>query len=87
MVGADVISDAPRWHGFEQIERLAPPIVLGRVGAVQGRSGMPEVFPDISSTEVRRAIGANQPQRVLPFVPRPVLDYALSHNLYTGDAL
>jgi nicotinate-nucleotide adenylyltransferase len=85
VVGADVISEAPRWHGFERIERLAPPIVLGRVGAGEGRSGMPEVFPDISSTKVRTAIGSNQLEQVRPFVPREVLDYALSRNLYAGD--
>ncbi|WP_437970268.1 nicotinate (nicotinamide) nucleotide adenylyltransferase [Sorangium sp. So ce260] len=32
LVGADVLPDLPRWHRFDRIEQLAPPIVLGRSG-------------------------------------------------------
>ncbi|WP_437736591.1 nicotinate (nicotinamide) nucleotide adenylyltransferase [Sorangium sp. So ce1335] len=32
LVGADVLPDLPRWHRFDRIEQIAPPIVLGRSG-------------------------------------------------------
>ena len=33
LVGADVLADLPKWHRWDRIAELAPPIVLGRSGA------------------------------------------------------
>src|SRR5262249_33315608 len=32
LVGADVLPDLPKWHRFERIAALAPPLVLARAG-------------------------------------------------------
>jgi nicotinate-nucleotide adenylyltransferase len=32
LVGADVIADLPKWHRWDRIAALAPPLVLGRAG-------------------------------------------------------
>ena len=53
LIGADVLADAPRWHAWEEICRLAPPLVFGRQG-VTGTSAPAPVLPAVSSTEVRR---------------------------------
>jgi nicotinate-nucleotide adenylyltransferase len=38
LVGADVVADLPKWHRFERIAKIAPPIVLGRVGVALSES-------------------------------------------------
>jgi nicotinate-nucleotide adenylyltransferase len=83
LVGADVLADAPKWHRFDRIAALAPPLVLGRVGAAS--EGAPEpMLPRVSSTEVRAAIGAGDVGAVRHLVPRRVLAYATEHGLYSG---
>jgi nicotinate-nucleotide adenylyltransferase len=32
LVGADVLADLPKWHRWDRIAALAPPLVLGRAG-------------------------------------------------------
>lgn len=52
LVGADVLPEAPRWYRFDEVQRLAPLIVLGRAGVENGEAP-PAVLPDVSSTEAR----------------------------------
>jgi len=52
LVGADVLGDVERWVRFDEVCRLAPLLVLGRVGF--GAENYPAVLPDVSSTRVRR---------------------------------
>jgi nicotinate-nucleotide adenylyltransferase len=51
LVGADVLSDVSRWVRFDEVRRLAPLLVLGRVGAEA--ADHPLVLPEISSSQVR----------------------------------
>lgn len=52
VIGADVLEDTVHWHRFSEISRLAPPLVLGRVGF--DNPGAPiAILPEVSSTEVR----------------------------------
>jgi nicotinate-nucleotide adenylyltransferase len=81
LVGADVLPDLPKWHRFERIAALAPPIVLGRAGVDAG--GAPDAFlPRISSTEVRDALVAGDAAFLRPRVPAVVLEYVARHGLY-----
>ncbi len=82
VVGTDILAEAPRWHGFDRIQQLAAPIVLGRSGSELDAGSTPQLFPDISSTHVRDAIVTGQAERVRALVPRAVMDYALAHRLY-----
>ncbi|WP_437727304.1 nicotinate (nicotinamide) nucleotide adenylyltransferase [Sorangium sp. So ce861] len=100
LVGADVLPDLPRWHRFDRIEQLAPPIVLGRSGfaatAAERVDAAAEprpllrpadvLLPQISSSEIRRAFAAGDLEAVRQRVPRAVLDYALAHGLYGSSA-
>jgi nicotinate-nucleotide adenylyltransferase len=83
VVGADVLQDAPRWYGFDEIRRLAPPVILGRVG-VPSSEAIAGVFPDISSTRLREAIQEGRVQDVRPLMPAKVLQYVLSRGLYAA---
>jgi nicotinate-nucleotide adenylyltransferase len=81
MMGADIIVESAKWHRFDRIQELAPPIVLGRVG-VNYEGAPAQVLPNISSTEVRRALAANELGAVEELVPRAVIEYARARSLY-----
>lgn len=81
LLGADVIGDLSKWHRFDRIEAIAPPLFVGRAGVVA--EGAPDpMLPKISSTEVREAIGRGEIERVEKLVPHAVLSYAAEHGLY-----
>lgn len=81
VMGADLVVESSKWYGFDRIMQLAPPIVLGRVG-VSYEGAPAAVLPEISSTEVRAAIGEGRWADVEPFMPRAVLTYAREQGLY-----
>jgi nicotinate-nucleotide adenylyltransferase len=81
VVGADILRERGKWHRWDAIERLAPPLVLGR----QGYETPPELgrlveLPAISSTEVRTRLSRGEPADDL--VPRRVLEYVSRRGLY-----
>lgn len=85
LVGADVLSDLPRWHQVERLEALAPLLVGGRAGHPRAAAGreiddaVPS-FPEVSSTEVRALLSAGR--RASHLVPERVLEYVAHHRLY-----
>jgi nicotinate-nucleotide adenylyltransferase len=81
LVGADVLADLPKWHRFDKIAEIAPPIVLGRVGVVTDRAPFP-VLPRVSSTEVRDALARGDFDAVRPLLPSRVVAYIEEHGLY-----
>jgi nicotinate-nucleotide adenylyltransferase len=85
VVGTDVVADAPRWHRFDEVCRLAPLIVLGRAGEPCAAAAA-LVFPELSSTSVRRELRAGRLERVRAWVPHEVLAYVLERGLYGARA-
>lgn len=86
VIGADVLHDLPKWHRFERIAELAPPIVIGRAG-VEHPDAPTAHLPDVSSTEIRDAIknGALADQSeadVESMIPLRVRAYIEQHGLY-----
>jgi nicotinate-nucleotide adenylyltransferase len=79
VIGADVLAEAPRWHGFDAISGIAPPVVLGRAGAGAGPGAL---LPDVSSTAVRDAIVRGAWAEVERSLPRDVLSYVRERGLY-----
>jgi nicotinate-nucleotide adenylyltransferase len=69
VIGADALPGLPLWHRSEEIQARFSPIVVGRDGH-EVPQGTP-VFPDISSTNVRRAMVEGEPVDAL--VPASVL--------------
>jgi nicotinate-nucleotide adenylyltransferase len=95
LIGADVLGDLPKWHRFDRIAAIAPPLVLGRVGVVptspaEGSAPVSvptaplPVLPRVSSTEIRAAIAAGDLDAVRARVPSAVLDFIEQHRLYRG---
>lgn len=91
LVGADVLADLPKWHRFERVAELAPPIVLGRGGFAPlspGKGPGPRLevtevsLPQVSSTEVREALAARDLEAVRWRLPRAVVDHIVERGLY-----
>ena len=81
LIGADVVNDLPKWHRFDRIAEIAPPIIVGRAGVAA--EGVPEaVLPRASSTEVREAVAQGHVARLEKVVPREVLSFIVERGLY-----
>ncbi|HVW30859.1 MAG TPA: nicotinate-nicotinamide nucleotide adenylyltransferase [Polyangiaceae bacterium] len=86
LLGADVHLERHEWLGYEELEKLAPPFLLGREGVENAEAPEP-VLPNISSTAVRQLLCATRGDRresaeLTRVVPRSVLDYIEEHGLY-----
>jgi nicotinate-nucleotide adenylyltransferase len=81
VIGADLLLESPKWFGFDEISKIAPPLVLGRAGvALPG--GPAVVLPAVSSTEVRTMIGQGRWTELEALVPRDVLAHIRARALY-----
>jgi nicotinate-nucleotide adenylyltransferase len=82
VVGSDVLFEKHAWHRFDEIERLAPLLVLGRAGHEHPDAPAP-LLPEVSSTTVRSLLRSDaRDPRLDALVPRKVLAYVREHGLY-----
>ena len=97
LVGSDVLADVPKWHRWDRISALAPPLVLGRAGApaaeavvswVGGLDAPPDppMLPRVSSTEIRAALAEGRLDAVRGLVPAKVLEHIAAARLYRVPA-
>lgn len=83
VMGADLIDSAPQWEGWEEIRRLAPPLIIGRAGIKPESPGDPTpISPVVSSTLVREALGRGDYTTAGRYLSDPVLQYIKEHSLY-----
>ena len=59
VVGSDVVGQVDSWRDWDGIQARFAPIVVGRQGHPAPALGVP-VFPDVSSTEIRRRLAAGE---------------------------
>ena len=83
IIGADILHEKDKWFGWDEIERLAPPVVLGRIGFPHDEAPLP-VIPDVASRDVRAALVRGDD--VSAMVPRAVIEYARAHGLYAPSS-
>lgn len=85
VVGADVLGETHKWHAFDQVQALAPLLVLGRVG--YARSDAPDaVLPDVSSTRIRELLRSDTPAaqaQLAKLLPKAVRAGIREWQLYT----
>jgi len=82
VIGSDVLFETHKWHAWPEIEALAPPYVLGRVGFPHPEAP-PPVLPDVSSTRIRQLLAEGGGARELDtYLPRAVAAYARERGLY-----
>lgn len=84
LIGADVLGDAPKWHRYERVVELAPPLVMGRLGYDAPEVGPPHL-PDVSSSEVRARLAAGGEAALDRLVPSSVLAFVRERGLYRGQ--
>lgn len=80
VIGTDVLGETSKWKEFEEVKRLAPPLIVARGGHPHPDATGPEM-PAVSSTEVRRRLASGEGAEEL--VPRPVLEYIRGMGLYS----
>lgn len=79
LIGSDILAERSRWQDFDGICALAPPLVAGRIGHAHQDATIPPVLPDVSSTELRKALANGT---VSPLLPWRVRAYIRAHRLY-----
>lgn len=77
VIGADLVAERERWHGWSELKTLVDFIVVGRQGSPA--TGAIEL-PPISSTMVRDKIARGEP--IDAIVPARVVDYIRERGLY-----
>lgn len=83
VMGADLRESCHTWEGWDEIERLAPPLIIGRAGISPLGPGDPTpIAPIVSSTIVRKALAAQDYREAGRYIPVPVCDYIQEHALY-----
>jgi len=80
VIGADLLPEREKWWRWAEIERLAPPIVIGRQG-YERPAGIPPIeVPGVSSTEIRGRIARGE--SIAGLVPRTVAFYLAEKRLF-----
>jgi len=84
LIGADILAEAKNWHRWDEVIRLAPPLVFGRVGSSLACSLSTTVtLPNVSSTEIRHRLAAGK--SVATLLPDTVVRYIVTNQLYGVD--
>jgi nicotinate-nucleotide adenylyltransferase len=81
VMGADILLESDKWFRFDDVRKLAPPIILGRAG-VAHTGAPPPLLPEISSTRVRELVLAKAWSDLAPLVPRAVIEHIRARGLY-----
>jgi nicotinate-nucleotide adenylyltransferase len=89
VIGADLLAERERWHGWPELKELVEFVIVGRQGAARaaatatavGATGAVEL-PAISSTWVRERLAHGE--SVEPWVAADVRDYIAARGLYRG---
>lgn len=85
VMGWDLLPETPRWHRFDEVARLAPPLVVPRGGHSPpiADDGQPlPALPEVSSTVVRQRL--RDGLSVDRMVQADVAAYARAQDLYAG---
>jgi len=86
VMGADLLESCHRWEGWDEIERLAPPLVIGRAGiSPRGPSDPTPISPVVSSTIVKEALARGAYHEAGRYLSVPVLQHIEHHQLYLKD--
>jgi nicotinate-nucleotide adenylyltransferase len=80
LAGADIYFERDKWHRYDEIARLAPPLYIGRTGVGPISEPTLEAPIEASSTDIRAVIGdGGRPKNLMS---RRVLDYISVRGLY-----
>lgn len=80
LIGSDILAGAHRWHRWDDVVAMAPPMIIGRAG-YDAPDGTQITLPGVSSTEIRDRIRRGETTEGL--LSPDVAAYANEHGLYT----
>lgn len=81
IIGSDLQESIKTWEGADIIQRLAPPLIIGRAGIPNSSNATP-ISPMVSSTIVRKALDEGRNVDAERYVSKSVLHYIERHKLY-----
>lgn len=83
IMGADLLDTAPKWEGWDEIQELAPPLLIGRAGISPRGPGDPTpISPVVSSTIVRDALADGNYREAGRYLTVAVCKYIQDRRLY-----
>jgi len=82
LIGADVLPTTDRWYRWDEVVKIAPPLVIGRQG-YPVPEGCPISIPNINSTDIRT--GLRNAADIGGLVPSAVIEHIRSRDLYQGE--
>ena len=86
-MGTDLLEKCHTWDDWDELEKIAPPLPVGRAGISPVRSDQPTpISPLVSSTIVREALLRADYAEAERYLPGAVLDYIREHRLYLPKA-
>ncbi|MCX7015483.1 MAG: nicotinate (nicotinamide) nucleotide adenylyltransferase [Candidatus Sumerlaeota bacterium] len=85
IIGSDILGETERWKSFDELRRLAPPLVVPRGPNAENRLSF--AFPPVSSTEIREALrqGKDVSAVLSPRVRRYIQERDLYRVELSGD--
>jgi nicotinate-nucleotide adenylyltransferase len=86
VVGSDILFNKELWTDIDEVFRLAPPFIIGRLGYPATDVTEQMVLPGVSSTEIRNLLKCSRyGQELNKIMPERVLQYIQEHGLYTEE--
>lgn len=83
VMGTDLMSSCKTWDGWDELERIAPPMPIGRAGISPVREGDPTpIAPLVSSSIVRSALERGDYTSAERYLPKNVLLHIKKSGLY-----
>lgn len=83
VIGGDILAETSKWYRWDDLARLAPPIIIGRTGFALPPGGEETgiVMPEISATHARALLRARDP-KAAGLLPHAILRYIAGRGLY-----
>jgi len=83
VIGSDIMFNKHLWENPEEVFRLAPPFLIGRLGYPHPDAPENMVLPGVSSTDVRHLlVDSRYGEELSKIMPENVLEYIKEHRLY-----
>jgi nicotinate-nucleotide adenylyltransferase len=82
LIGADLLNQVDRWKSWDEIRSGTDIYVVGREGVGFPAHSFPVMLPEVSSTDIRRAVAGGDLPWLLPRIPRAVLALIERDGLY-----
>lgn len=82
VMGSDLLDKVHTWEGWDVVEQLAPPIVVGRAGIPSSKSENTPICPVVSSSMVRNFLYEGKFLQAKRYLPSGVYRFIESKKLY-----